>query len=348
MTTVLYRAYNRAASSCLPFPTLGCEGGRSEGRENPVRSLPLSPGIVAPIGLPLVALISGMVWGWYLPHWRDAFLICTTVGTIAALAFFVIDKRVGWRTLPILVLILFLFAQRTSLRLNPEFPPDHLIHQAAGKAVFLEGVLYEQPRVFRNFTSLPLEARRIRSRQGCRPVRGRVDLFLGQKDRDLRVGDVLLLEATIRRWRDPTNPGQRHSKSLSFLKRIYVKGNVKDRKHLVRVGVADGYGFRRWIQDIRDRLARFLDQEEDPASRGLMKACFLGDRSELSEAMVAAFRCSGLSHLLAISGLHVGLAGLFAYVVLKSLFKRSKILLLRYSVTKLAALGSLPMVDRGQ
>lgn len=41
--------------------------------------------------------------------------------------------------------------------------------------------------------------------------------------------------------------------------------------------------------------------------RGLVKALILGDRRELSEEIVRAFRCSGASHILALSGLHLGI-----------------------------------------
>ncbi|MGW8320688.1 MAG: ComEC/Rec2 family competence protein, partial [Thermodesulfobacteriota bacterium] len=72
----------------------------------------------------------------------------------------------------------------------------------------------------------------------------------------------------------------------------------------------------------------FFEEEADPKARGLLRAWLLGDRSGLTDALAEAFRSSGLAHLLAISGLHVGLVGLFIYLVLKWLLKRSVRILL--------------------
>jgi competence protein ComEC len=160
----------------------------------------------------------------------------------------------------------------------------------------------------------------------------------------LRVGDILLAEARLKMPRRFGNPGEIDGKARSFLKAVYVRGSVQDVHHVFRLGVAKGYRFERTVQGIRSRLSAFFDREPDPRIRGLLRAWFLGDRSGLPEWLVEAFRSSGLAHLLAISGLHVGLVGLFVYRVLKSLLKRSVWILLRMSVEKISVLGCLPFV----
>ncbi len=302
------------------------------------------PRIVAPIGLPLLTVVSGMMLGWHFPQAKNCFFLGLGVGTTAALILFCLSRRLVWRILPMLVPILFLSALRTGVRLCPEFPLNHLVHQATGRAVLLEGILYDQPRVYRTFTCLPFEATRLRSPQGCREAVGRADLFLAAEARDLRVGDVLLVEASIRKPREMGNPGEADNKRRSFLNRVYVKGTIRDREHIVRVGVAKGYGPQRRIEEVRARLAQFLNSVDGPEPRGLMKAWFLGDRAELPQETVQAFRSSGLAHLLAISGLHVGLVGMLAYGAFKLLLKRSSLFLLRFSVRKTAVFGSLPFV----
>ena len=52
----------------------------------------------------------------------------------------------------------------------------------------------------------------------------------------------------------------------------------------------------------------------------------------------------GLAHLLAISGLHVGLLGFFSYLLLKGLLKSVHRIMLQGVITKIAALGSLPVI----
>ena len=65
---------------------------------------------------------------------------------------------------------------------------------------------------------------------------------------------------------------------------------------------------------VRRSLARNVSSED---ARGLLLALLLADRSAVDSATLEAFRETGLMHLLAVSGLHVGLVGLALYGVLK-------------------------------
>jgi competence protein ComEC len=194
------------------------------------------------------------------------------------------------------------------------------------------------------FSRLAIEARTVRRTDGSSGTEGRVDLWVPDRVRGLRPGDILLAEARVSIPRGFGNPGETDRRARSFLQGVYLRGSVRDPRHLVRLGVAEGYRFERRVEEVRSRVAAFFERETDPEVRGLLLAWFLGDRSWLSESLAESFRSSGLAHLLAISGLHVGLVGLFTYGVFKSVLKRSVWILLRFSVEKIALLGCLPVV----
>ena len=61
----------------------------------------------------------------------------------------------------------------------------------------------------------------------------------------------------------------------------------------------------RWRGSVRDAVAARLAGNVSGA--GLARALVLGDRRDLDSASLAAFRAMGLSHLVVISGLHVGI-----------------------------------------
>ena len=77
-----------------------------------------------------------------------------------------------------------------------------------------------------------------------------------------------------------------------------------DGAHLVARGRASA------TDRCRRAARRFLSRRMDPPIRGLALALVLGDRSELDPDLTEQFRRTGTSHLLAISGLHVGVVGL--------------------------------------
>lgn len=64
-----------------------------------------------------------------------------------------------------------------------------------------------------------------------------------------------------------------------------------------------------WAQTAVVRLRTLIDTLpfRDPGTPALLKALLTGDRSGLSRETVAAFRASGASHVLALSGLHIGI-----------------------------------------
>ena len=70
----------------------------------------------------------------------------------------------------------------------------------------------------------------------------------------------------------------------------------------------------------------------------------LGDRGGLSRATRERFAAVGMSHVLSISGLHVGMLSYVAFLLFRGLASCSTWLLLSSPVHKLAALGSLAPV----
>ena len=66
-------------------------------------------------------------------------------------------------------------------------------------------------------------------------------------------------------------------------------------------------GFREAVFDLRRALGRGLDNSLPPTEGVLAQALLLGLRGQLPDHVAENFRQSGTSHLLAISGLHLGI-----------------------------------------
>ncbi len=79
-----------------------------------------------------------------------------------------------------------------------------------------------------------------------------------------------------------------------------------------------------------------------PGETGAVAAALIsGDRSGVGLSTLAALRASNLAHLLAISGLHMGLVASFVFASLRILLSLSPWVALRLPVKKIAALGAL-------
>ena len=95
----------------------------------------------------------------------------------------------------------------------------------------------------------------------------------------------------------------------------------------------------RWALTLGRRMRAFIDSTPFPSegTAPLLKAFLTGDRSGLSRETVQVFRASGGSHLLALSGLHIGILYLFLSKLLWPLGNSPLARWIRYLLTVFAA-----------
>ena len=83
------------------------------------------------------------------------------------------------------------------------------------------------------------------------------------------------------------------------------------------VRMEEGYSpYLDWIWRVRRHAGAVLDQICREEDRGIFKAVILGEKQELSADMKKLYQRAGISHLLAISGLHISMIGLGCYGLL--------------------------------
>jgi competence protein ComEC len=140
------------------------------------------------------------------------------------------------------------------------------------------------------------------------PIGTRVRLRL-PPDCDAEWGDTLIAFATVERPAGRRNPGGLDASEIAASAGWVVQGRA------LAAHVTRGHGLSaiprataaRW----RRAIERALDRGLSPGSRELVTPLVIGDRSALTPTLGAHLRAAGLTHLLALSGLHVvWLAGL--------------------------------------
>ena len=139
-----------------------------------------------------------------------------------------------------------------------------------------------------------------------------------QKTVPLRYGKQVTLTGVLEQAQDKRNPGSFDYRA--YLARQGVDGII-DAKGLLRIGEQRGFLPLRWIEALRIRTERVIDSIYTGASATepslhaqLLKGILLGKRSDLPTETLDIFRNSGTFHVLAVSGLHVGLIAMFCYL----------------------------------
>ena len=229
----------------------------------------------------------------------------------------------------------------------PDFPPPHLRHLSLPQKVILEGWLFQEPERGPTRGRLYLEAQRVWQDGQSRPATGKVLVtvrhFQDRKD-PWQYGDVMKLPLKLRIPRNFQTPGSFDYAGYLARRDIYLSAFVWDDKNIEKVGLADRTWLRHRIENIRRTVGVFFDEHLSATPAAILRALIIGDKSRLDPELRDAFTRVGVAHVLAISGLHIGLVALLAYGAWWWLLARSQYVLLMWSVPKLAALFTLPVV----
>jgi competence protein ComEC len=124
------------------------------------------------------------------------------------------------------------------------------------------------------------------------------------------IGDVWQFEVRLRRPRGTSNPGQFDYEAWLFRQRIGATGYVVNGPRNKRLKQKAGAPASRLRQRAVERLASLI---EDPDTSSVLAAISVGARHGITAEQWLRYSRSGTSHLMAISGLHVGLAASAAW-----------------------------------
>lgn len=196
------------------------------------------------------------------------------------------------------------FAAAAQLQLERQWPPER-----AGEVVTVVGTIVDLPKQYEQTTSFLLEVDGDGVPQAV-PERIRVRWY--RPFRRLEPGSrwrlALRLEPPVGR----DNPGGFDYERYLLANRIGATGSVRGQPRLLSNDSGDHRLDRQ-----RQRLSDILQSETvDRDVAGLKRALGVADRAGMSPELAELLRRTGTAHLLAISGLHIGmvagLAGVFA------------------------------------
>lgn len=137
------------------------------------------------------------------------------------------------------------------------------------------------------------------------------DVRLNQYAREplVQSGERWAFTVRLRRPRGVLNPGGFDFEKLALQRRLAATGYVRDPQVARRLTAASG------LDAWRDRLAQAMGQQAR-----FVRALALGDTRALSNRDWEVLRATGLTHLIAISGFHVGLLAGFGALLARLAF----------------------------
>lgn len=233
---------------------------------------------------------------------------------------------------------------------RPPNSPNHIRQLISQRQeVSVTGTLLQSPELSPEKTTLLIDSDQIIDPPNIYPAFGLVRIAVnGRVDSTIQPGDHVICRA----WLSPVStygvPGAFDYKKFMAQKSIWVTGwsksplLIKETVSPTTKTIKEKVTF--FPEKIRYKINIFLNQTLTPRQAGVYKAILTGDRSSLSPEINESFKSSGATHLLAISGIHIGLLALISTFLLNTLLKRSEKLILHFPVLKLsAALSLIPL-----
>jgi competence protein ComEC len=170
----------------------------------------------------------------------------------------------------------------------------------------------------------------------------RVRLRLAPSSDELRPGDRLQVKAMLFPVPGQILPGGRDMQRELYFAGIGGVGySYGGARRITEPDEAREGGWREWLLQLRNEMTRRIAAALPGAAGGVASAVITGKRGTMPEEVKQAFRDSGLSHLLAIAGLHLGLVGGFVFFTVRGGLALIPWIALRYPIKKIAAVVTL-------
>ena len=199
-----------------------------------------------------------------------------------------------------------LFGASWFLLAGKQIVDDRLLQRYAGDSMLVDVRIVDFPKRAGNSVLLmvePVDDPRL-------PQRSRVSWYEPAVRPSL--GDLWRLELRLKRPRGLSNPGVFNREAWLFRNKIHATGYAVEGERNRRLETGTGSA----LQAFRQRfVSRTAELAPSPETGSVLAAIGVGARHRVSRAQWDRYAISGTSHLMAISGLHIGLAASAAFLM---------------------------------
>jgi len=157
------------------------------------------------------------------------------------------------------------------------------------------------------------------------PVKGKIIVYF-KKDSalNLQYGTQLIFKKSLQEIKNSGNPGGFDYRQYSLFQGITHQVYLKPEEFEI-LETKNQSWFRNFIYDTRQKVLNIL-RTNIPSKKelGLAEALLIGYKDDLEQSLVQSYTNTGVVHIIAISGLHLGLIYWLLSMLFKPLQKRKK------------------------
>jgi len=153
-------------------------------------------------------------------------------------------------------------------------------------------------------------------------VCGRLIMYLEKKNEHppIRMGDKIYIQKAPKPLSGNGNPGAFNYARYAAFKQLYHSVYIKPGEYMADSS-SRGKGIRYYIHEMRESIIEKLKRHfsNDPRILGVSEALLLGYKQDLDKELLQDYSRAGVVHIIAISGLHLGILYVIAGWILSRL-----------------------------
>ncbi|MFC1885222.1 DNA internalization-related competence protein ComEC/Rec2, partial [Thermodesulfobacteriota bacterium] len=241
------------------------------------------------------------------------------------------------RTFSIIVLF---FATGIFFETTAQTPSNILALAESREKTVIEGTVLGPPKYTGEMSRFDLRSRILFLKGNPASVNENIRVNVYSNPPSLNVGDRIRFPCRLKPFRNFNNPGRYNYEKAMSIQGFKCSASVSDGRYIVPMGAGQLSFPERFIEHLQRPVRDFLAERLKPEDASLFRALLLGERQAISLKQREPFNETGLGHVLAVSGLHIGLIAWSAFIVFKFLFSLSTTFMLKAEIRKIAAIFS--------
>lgn len=231
---------------------------------------------------------------------------------------------------------------------DSRIPPDDVSHYASGEKMTLIGLIDEPPGFSSTKASAHVRITKISKEEEEFEVSGRVKLNIYDPEVLLSYGDIIRFTGRLKAIRGFKNPGLFDYSKYVARQGIRASVSVGKSGNISKIGIGGNPVLRKiygWREEVRRAIRRGLT---GPSS-AILQAMVIGVEEDLTPEVRDQFTAAGVTHILSISGSHLGFVTFLVFFTIRYLLIHLPYrMLCRMSLyiipSKIAALATFPPV----
>jgi competence protein ComEC len=168
-------------------------------------------------------------------------------------------------------------------------------------------------------------------------IREKVWVTIFKNPPNLSPGTKIRFPARLRSFQNFNNPGRYNYELAMHLRGLSCAASISDGRYVVFMGRGE-LGFPGgFLETIRRPIRTFFMEKLSIMNGDLLRAMILGEKQNIPPQLRESISIAGLGHILAVSGLHIGLVSWLVFVLSKGILSLSYRLTLKRDIRRIAA-----------